>query len=264
MQPISHIRPMTLGEILDSAFKLYRGHFLAMYLSSLIAYAPFVLMGLGLAILVGSGASPAGTVVGAAVMLAAAPLSMLGFAVSWGSGTHLASEAYMGRPVTVGDGVRRGFRHALPLLGAMLVVGVLMMLGFVFFIVPGFIVAAMAFAVIPAVVVEGRGPVEAFSRSRELARGSLGRILGVMFVAGVIASLPGGAVSTVDAASALANPGAPESVRALLVTGALKMFMASLATPFSTAVYVLLYYDRRVRTEALDVQLMAERLPVAV
>jgi hypothetical protein len=253
------MRPMSFGEILDGAFKIYRSHFMPMFLSALLAYAPFVLLPMAVLMVVGTDASTAGLAAAGLTTLISLPLMLLGFGVSWGSVTYLASEAYLGHRVTLGAGLGRGLRRALPLFGALILAGILMMLGFILFIVPGIIVMGMFFAVFPAVVVENRGPVEALGRSRDLARGSLGRILGTLFVAGIIAALPNMAVSIFSAAST--TPGAAPAMSVVLGTQALSLLLSALAAPFSTAVTVLLYYDRRIRSEGLDVQMMAEGIP---
>ena len=257
---MQHIRPMSFGEILDGAFKIYRSHFMPMFLSALISYAPFVVMGAAVAMMVGAGESAAGVAAAGLTMLISIQLMVLGFAVSWGSVTYLASEAYLGHPVSLGAGLSRGLKRSLPLFVALIMAGFLMGLGFLFFIVPGFIVMAMFFAVFPAVVVESRGPVEALGRSRELARGSLGRILGVVIVAALIASLPNYAVTMFSMASTATSGGEP-SAAVFIGTQGLSLLLSALAAPFSTTVTVLLYYDRRIRSEGLDVQMMAEGIP---
>lgn len=259
---MQQIRAMSFGEILDGAFKIYRSHFMPMFLSALILYAPFMVLGAVFAAVLGAGAeeSTAGVAAMGLTAIITFPLMVLGFAVSWGSVTHLASEAYLGRPVTLKAGLSRGLKRALPLFGALIMAGILMFLGFLFFIIPGFIVMAMFFAVFPAVVVESRGPVEALGRSRELARGSLGRILGIVLVAGLIAALPNYAVTMFSVASTVAS-GGEQSAGAAIGTQGLSLLLSALAAPFSTTVAVLLYYDRRIRSEGLDVQMMAEGIP---
>jgi hypothetical protein len=253
---------MSFGEILDGAFKIYRSHFMPLFLSALISYAPFVVLGavLGVVLGTGTGESTAGIAAMGLTLLITFPLMVLGFAVSWGSVTFLASEAYLGRPVTLSAGLSRGLKRAIPLFAALIMAGFLMGLGFIFFIVPGLIVMAMFFAVFPAVVVEGRGPVEALGRSRDLARGSLARILGVVIVAALIASLPNYAVTMFSMANTVAT-GAEQSTAMMVGTQGLSLLLSALAAPFSTTVTVLLYYDRRIRSEGLDVQMMAEGIP---
>ena len=254
------MRPMSFGEILDGAFKIYRSHFVPMFLAALVCYSPFVVLGVIFAVALGTAQTGAGVAAAGIAMLVSVPLMILGVGVSWGAVTHQASQAYLGRPVTLGDGIRVGFSRVLPLFVAMFLTGLLAIFGLLFFIVPFFIVLAMFFAVIPVVVVENRGPVDAMGRSRALSRGAWGRILGVLMVAGLIAALPGYAVSFFSAASAAVADVEP-STTMIVGTQGLKLFLGALTAPFSMAATVLLYYDRRIRVEALDVQMMAGGMP---
>lgn len=253
------MKPMSFGEILDGAFKIYRSHFVPMFLAALVSYAPFVLIGAIVAVMMGG--SAADPVAMGLTVLISLPVMALGFGVSWGAVTHQASEAYLGRPVTLGDGVSKGFSRVLPLFVGIVLVSILAGIGLLFFVVPMFIVLAMFFAVIPVVVVENRGPIEAMGRSRRLADGAWGRILGVVMVAGLIAALPGYAISMMSAGAALASQGAEPSFAMIVGEQGLRLFLSALTTPFSMAATVLLYYDRRIRVEALDVQMMAEQVP---
>jgi len=55
-----------------------------------------------------------------------------------------------------------------PLLGAGLISGTLMILGFTFFIVPGIIVAIMFSLIVPVIMIEGRSAFDSLERSRRL------------------------------------------------------------------------------------------------
>lgn len=245
---------MEFGDILDYAFKIYRAHFATLFLAALIPYLPFIAVGALMGVAIGTG-SDAGMVAGGVAALLSIPVMIAGFLVAWGALTHLSSEAYLGRPVRLEDGIRRGLARSPALLGTSVLATILALCGLLFFIVPMFIVMAMLFAVYSAVVIEGRGPIEALGRSRELSRGALGRIFGILLVAGIIGALPGWSLSLISELG-----GASPSVRVIL--SVLQMAVGVIAWPFSCAVYVLLYYDRRIRTEALDVQLAADRLDV--
>jgi preprotein translocase subunit SecG len=60
------------------------------------------------------------------------------------------------------------------------------------------------------------------------------------------------------------SQGDPDALMAAQAVGqVLSQLTRTLTFPFSLGAMVLLYYDRRVRTEALDVQMMAESLAAA-
>ena len=74
-------------------------------------------------------------------------------------------------------------------------------------------------------------------------------------------ALPGGRENRVLGGLVMSH-GDPEKMMAIQGVGqVLSQLARTLTIPFSLGVTVLLYYDRRVRTEALDVQMMAESLP---
>jgi hypothetical protein len=68
------------------------------------------------------------------------------------------------------------FSAAAPYVGALIVngifYGIAVACGFFLFIIPGLILITIWAVVAPAIVAEGRGPFEAFGRSRELVRGN--------------------------------------------------------------------------------------------
>lgn len=197
------LRPLGFGEVLDSAFTLYRRNFAAFVTASLV---PTLVMIAG-AILTGMHRmNPEAPGFGILLFL---PIVLLTTLVMWGALAHLASRAYGGTPAPPAEGLQVALRRFFPLLGAtILSLLAMMVIGGALMIVLGIMVAiagmaagetavlvfmalvgivmlgiyalgsAVFFAVVPAVVVEEKGPVSAISRSLELARGALPRIVG--------------------------------------------------------------------------------------
>lgn len=292
------LRPLSFGEILDGAFTLYRRNFVTFAVTALLPTAAMIIamLVLGGGYMAAMTSGDPGAMVGAAfggllLIVLVAAVAML---VMWGGLTHEASQSYTGQPTSLGDGLRAGLRSALPLLGAMIVAGIaavvaVMAVGFVGGILMALLgsmggaaaalgaflmfvliaaaylgVIGLLFAVGPAVIVERAGPLEALERSVTLARGALGRVIGLMLVTILITYLPMMAVLAVTGGFAqFANPEAVPSGGQFITQQLLSMGVGILTTPFMVAVIVLLYFDRRVRTEALDVQMMTDSLAVA-
>jgi len=133
----------------------------------------------------------------------------------------------------------------------------------------GFIVVAVAFSTkislaAPAIVLEGHGAIAGLRRSFALTKGAFWRVLGITLVAGLLAGLVGGLLglpfSAVGTAVALMSGQGSES--ALMITTFVSHLSAlltgAITTPFVAAVTGLLYIDRRMRLEALDVVLIRE------
>jgi hypothetical protein len=80
--------------------------------------------------------------------------------------------------------VSETFARVWPRLGAIIVAGILLGLaigiGLVLLIIPGLYLLTIWIAVIPALVLENRGIIESFGRSRELVRGNGWNVFGVI------------------------------------------------------------------------------------
>jgi hypothetical protein len=267
----SQLRPLSLGEVLDGAFTIYRRQFVSLFLTALVPQLPLIALVVVYYGFIGSaatGAAPdlsAGAAIAAGIaVLLLAPLAAVGSATAIGGVTFQVARAYTGAPVTTGEAIRRGFQRSLPMIGSYIVVGILSMFGILAFFIGFFVVLVSAFAVAPAVVLERRGPIEAISRSWELIKGAWGEVFLVMFIAGMIAGFPGAAVQGLGLVGVFLTAGDPDMLMAVQgVTSVLAQIARTLTFPFSLGATVLLYYDRRVRTEALDVQMMAESLAAA-
>ncbi|HEU4557718.1 MAG TPA: hypothetical protein VFS20_07705 [Longimicrobium sp.] len=269
----SQLRPLGLGEILDGAFTLYRRQFASMFLTALIPQIPFILVYAVYAVLLASlgvgdptatpefGAASGAMLLG---MLVLFPLAMLAMVIGFGAITFQVSRAYTGTPVGTREALRRGVERMWPLTGAMLIFGVMFFIGILLCFVPGILVLIATFALVPVVVLERRGPIEGIERSWALSRNAWGEVFVVLLVVYLITALPGMAVGVfamIGMGGVIATGGDTTAVAGIQATvQVLSGLVRALTIPFSMACTVLLYYDRRVRTEALDVQMMAESL----
>ncbi|MBV9775142.1 MAG: hypothetical protein JO040_14410 [Gemmatimonadetes bacterium] len=265
---LSQLRPLSFAEILDGAFSIYRRHFATLFTTMLIPMLPVALLWAGFGVLAGALSAEEAETVANLFTMAMLPVSMLFNFFGTGALVWEVSQALQGGEVSRGEAYRRALRRFLPLIAATLITGLLFVLGLVFLIVPGILVLLMMFAVMQVVVIEGKGPLEALSRSRDLARGAWGHIALVVIVATIIVSLPGVLTGMLAGGITMftilrgGNPG--DVVRTTLwvtsMTNVLSTLISALTTPFFTAVVTLLYYDRRVRTEALDLEIATEEL----
>jgi hypothetical protein len=201
--------------------------------------------------------------------------------------TAVIGDAVLGRPASIGDAWAR-FR---PLLGRLIGVSLLTFLIVVVVmfvaVLPGLlallagagggavallviggiagIVAAvwlfMALSLAPAVVVlERQGVLTSMRRSRALVRGSWWRVFGILVLAGLIASVVSGIISVPFALAGgglgtFGRDSTDVTFSALVVGGIGRLIAAAVVRPFNAGILALLYIDRRMRAEALDVAL---------
>ena len=173
------------------------------------------------------------------------------------------ARAYTGTPITWKEALRRGLSRIFPLMGGAIIAMLLYVVGFLLCVVPGLFALVGCFAFVPAVMLERRGPVESISRSFDLVKGGWGETFLVLLVVYLIVAMPTSIVMVLSFfGGAMSVTGGSENAVAAVqaITQVIGQLLSALTTPFSVAAVVLLYYDRRVRTEALDVQMMAESL----
>lgn len=233
------LRPRSIGEILDAAFQIVRGHFGPIAVAVAVLVSPLVVARLVLPV-------EAGPLLDR--------LSNLFYMAAGAAVVVMVSEAYMGRQPDRRAAVGEVGRRFFSIWGASIIQTIVVVFGLVLLVVPGFIFGAWTFAMITVVMLEGKRAGESFTRSRELARGSVLRILGTLAVAYVIYfAMVVGVQISVEFLPLMSTAG-----ERLLAAG--MDVVVALGYVFVPAVGTLLYYDLRIRNEAFDVEMAAARL----
>lgn len=238
------LRPRSPSEIVDAAFQILRAHYAQFVMCAAIAYMPWLVIRLLIATdpMIISGVGVASTfvfAVGAWFMFALMSAVLI----------VCASQAYLGDPVDVGTAVRK----ALPRLPSVMVATAIkyffMFLGLLLMLVGGLYVAARFFAVTPAIVLEEASIGTAFSRSTFLSEGRKWHVLLTLALVVVIYWLIGAGIQI--AVLMFGNP---------MVQAIVTAVYTILVYPVIAITEALLYYDARIKSEGLDIQLMAGAL----
>jgi len=135
------------------------------------------------------------------------------------------------------------------ILGLVIVIGVTVYLGI-----------ALSLAA-PALLLEGVGPIAALRRSWRLCRGSWWRLFGILVLTSIVVGVLSSVISVplTQGAGAIVSAGAGSTgtlIAGAALNGLAELVTGTVFTPFSAAVTALLYIDRRMRAEGLDVQLL--------
>lgn len=259
------LRPLALGEILDGAFSTVRRHAKVTLAWSAIIVIAGQLITLGIGLLDGSFGAVLNSTGPEVFQGGAISGRVLSIAVSATTGgvltgvvSIIVSEAVLGRRPTFGAVWLRTRPRLLPLLGVALAAGVLPLLGLIFLVVPGvFLWVALGLAP-PALMLEHLPVGAALTRSRRLVSGAWWRLFGIRTLAvligaalGAVLAVPAGLVGGLAAVGTSGSDSLP--VAALVIVALVGSLAAVLTQPFVSAVIALLYVDRRMRAEGLDV-----------
>ena len=265
------LRPLEIGDLLDETFRMYRRHFLLFAAIAVILAIPSAaLYGLALAwfstgLQATSDTSSVGPVLGFLGAIGAAGIvSFVFLPFSHSAIIYAASESAIGRPVTAGAVLMGVLRRYFPLLGYWVLFNTLTAeIALVLCIAP-FILWIWAFvmwvAVVPAMFVENIGLGAAIGRSRQLLQGRWWRTFLILFLTYVLYFVLSIALGGfINIAQGLLGLVVSEFIASAIALTSSQVIAALLA-PVAQIVFVLIYFDLRVRREALDLFQMASLL----
>ena len=133
--------------------------------------------------------------------------------------------------------VRQLLDAVMPILGPLLLVGIVaglgIVVGFVLLVIPGLVLVTLWSVAAPVVVLERPPGLGALARSRELVRGNGWQVFGVIFVLGILVSVLAAAI---DIAAQSAGTGLGIVVRVIL---------GVLTAPLSALAAAVLYFELR-------------------
>ncbi|MFJ5984945.1 hypothetical protein [Lentzea sp. NPDC092896] len=188
-------------------------------------------------------------------------LLLLGTVFLSGFITVIVGHAVLGKPVTFAQAWEEFKPRLLPLLGATLLSGLVITIGLVLCIVPGVWLWVLFALVTPALVLERCGVTAAFGRSKKLVDGAWWRTFGILLLTVVITiviewiiGLPFGLLGAATTGFS-SDPTAALSIGSLILSTIGAIIASTITLPFSSAVTVLLYVDRRMRSEGMDIEL---------
>jgi len=262
------LRPMTIGEVLDRTFSLYKSNFWLFVGISALPFVLLLLLNVGMAA-IGSAAStisePAnfvspfsvaaiGGVIGGALVVGILFLALIG--ATQAATIFAVSDLYLGIPATVRGAYRRVGLKAFRVLLLLFVVGIVVGVGFLLLIVPGFILLCRTSVAVPVAMLENTKVIRSIERSMELTKGFAGQIFLILLLVWVINGVAGAIFQFpflfIVTSAAIAHK---KVSFAILVLQHLAEFVSQvLVGPIATIAFSLMYYNLRVRKEAFDIQ----------
>jgi len=274
---VPELRPLSVGEILDIALKIWRRHFPALARIVLFVVTPVqVLSSLLLASAVPDSElifdpSSFDTTVDttnpdfdggdAAAFFAAfglvTLLSGLAFVLSSAAALRAVSVAYLGGTPDWKESLRLVLQRLGPLVWLSILMSLGLSLGFVLCVVPGIWLAVGWSLAFVALVAEDLSGSRALRRSFNLVRGRWWATFGVLLIAFILNAVVDQIVAI---PLVILSFVAEDSLIGFVLSALANIISDVITTPFVAAVFVLVYFDLRVRKEGFDLQLMAQAM----
>ena len=184
---------MTVGGILGEAWRLYTKFFTRFFLVALIVFLIVNLFNALLGWIVGTGSGLA-----LLVALITTVVSLVGTFWLQGALVYAVDDVRDGRiDSSIGELFERVRPYLGTLIGAGLLAGLGIAIGFVLLIVPGLILLTLWCLIAPVIVLEGKHVGESFGRSRELVRGHGWTVFGIIIVAVLLSVIASGLIQAI-------------------------------------------------------------------
>jgi hypothetical protein len=270
--PTLDLRPLSLGELLDRMFFLYRRHFMLFVGIAAIPYSFFFVINLATALVplfarsMASGPFQPGSLVamgigGGIFAVLVVIAGAVAFLFSVGATVYAVSEIYTGRQTSIRESLRRVRGKTGIIFGVLFLSGLIMMAGFIALIIPGIYLMCRICVATPAALLEDIGASDSIRRSFDLTRDFAGRAFMIYML---YFAMAWGVVAVFQAPFMflLLLTAKQMQYRVLLtVLAQIGNFIGSvLVAPVSTIGFALFYYDLRVRKEAFDLQMMMQAI----
>jgi hypothetical protein len=243
-------RPLGIGEILTTAFQLYRRHWQTLLAIAAVVVVPLTLLQYLFGDLVrtqgettrnGVVVETATWTVGIAGLLAALA-GILMYLVLTGAITRAVAAEVAGEDPSVEQSYRFGFHRLWSVLLVSVLVGLATIAGLILFVIPGIYVGVRLAVSIEALVVEGRRGTEAMGRSWGLVGGHWWHAFFTLLVAVLLTGIVNALIT------------APFGAANWFAQGVAAAVATVVTLPYGVLVGVLLYLDLRARKERLTLE----------
>ncbi|HET9913664.1 MAG TPA: glycerophosphoryl diester phosphodiesterase membrane domain-containing protein [Anaerolineales bacterium] len=279
------LRPLRLGELLDRAIRLYRANFLTFIGIIAVVYVPLMVLQTAASALMSSSmlSSRFSTpeeifsnygywiAIFSSIILALAQFILVQ-GIATGALTRAVADNYLGKKTGILDAYRGIGGSWLTLIGALLLLGIIIILLLIWFLVPcigwltglgmiAFVTAAVNPLVPPAVVLEKQGIVDALRRAWSLARRRFWPLLGYVFVLYLFSMIVVNGPSTIvnllliQVLQSFDDP-TLQLVLTSVIQGLVQLVFLLIYYPLQLTAFTLIYFDLRVRTEGFDIAVL--------
>ncbi len=262
------LRPMSLGEVLDRTFNLYKNHFWLFTGITALPFLALLLINVGIAAVqtakLAGAQAPKGVVLPSPSVIVGAVagffLFMLLYLFLLGAAqaatVFAVSDLYLHRTPGLRDCYKRVGLKALRVIAILILVSIVVGVGFLLLIVPGIILFCRTALAVPVSMLEGSKAIRSIERSMELTKDYAFQVFVIFVMVWVVTSLVT-AIFQFPLLFFVFNAARTHQQLSfgMLFLQHLGSFVSQvLAAPIGTIAFSLMYYNLRVRKEAFDIQ----------
>lgn len=234
------LRERSFGELIGLCFSVPAGHFGVLFVLSILMNLPGAVMGSVNAEMSLSQAQEPGPM---AIVLLLLTLLVMALTVPFLQATtiRIVAGSFTGEPSPLGECLRLAVRKMWTLIGYGMVTGLIISLGMLLCLAPGFMFMTWYYLGSPAAVIEDLGIGDAMARSKALSDGKRWEILGYAIVTGIL----------FQGISAVVGAGAAAVIDPRLAPWVSLPLTSLLSMPLAVAP-VVYYFNLRVAREGFD------------
>jgi hypothetical protein len=254
------LRPLSIGDILDRTFLLYRRYF-PLFLGITAIPQVFVLAwNLARTLAVGAANPSLTAALGAgnlALTFVGLILTVVAYLFAQGGSVLAVSELYLGKSTSISASLKRVWDDFGPLFGVIMLNGLVVGFGYVLLVIPGIYLTCRLLVCVPAALIENRGPRESLSRAFDLTRDNAGRAFVVILLSVVLTYAASALLVIPFTIATLTAAHDPSKLRLYAALTQVSATVAGvLVTPVALIATSIFYYDLRVRKEGFDLEFM--------
>jgi len=242
--------PQTIGQTLDTGFKLYFQAFKHVLLLSLIMNSMWLLISLFIGP-IEPGEEILGNQIG--ILIALVIIILVAYNVLQVAIMDRIHHFTQGSLNTIGESLATGKRLFLTMLGASLLYGLVSGIGMLLLIIPGIVLAIYMVLYSASIVIEGSGPLQSLQRSMDLVKQNWWRCMLILTVVGTVYMILYTVI--IFAISISLAMSSPEDINQYAfffdLIGAV---IGTILTPLLFSMVLVIFNDLKVRREGGDLE----------
>jgi hypothetical protein len=254
---VPELRPLAVGELVDAALKIWRRHLGPLVRAVVVVVAPIeVMTALAIVSAEPGPEATAGDALAGGAAVAGVALRLLAALVASAATLQIVTVAYLGGEPNWRQSLKLATQRLPSLLWLACLTGIGLLAAFLALVFPGIYLAVAWSLAFCALMAENLKGSAALGRSYRLVRGRWWPTFGTLLLAYILMMV----VTFFVQLPLLVALGSvdPSSFAGFLAAALSGIVTSVITTPFLATIFILVYFDLRVRKEGFDLELLTQ------